>query len=124
MLREEKLTGRIIGLAMEVHTNFGPGLLESAYEDCLCLELGDAGIPFRRQVGIATLYKGRAIADTYRADIVVADRVIVELKSVEALTRLHEAQILTYLRLSGLRIGMLLNFNVVRLKQGLRRYAL
>jgi GxxExxY protein len=124
MLRDEKLTGRIIGLAMEVHTTFGPGLLESAYEDCLCLELGDAGIPFRRQVGIATLYKGRAIADTYRADIVVADRVIVELKSVEALTRLHEAQILTYLRLSGLRIGMLLNFNVVRLKQGLRRYAL
>ncbi len=122
MFDDDKLTGRIINLAMEVHTTFGPGLLESAYEDCLCLELGDAGIPFRRQVGIATAYKSHAIADTYRADIVVADRVIVELKFVEALTRLYEAQILTYLRLSGHRIGLLLNFNVLRLKQGLRRY--
>ena len=123
MLQDEKLTGRIIGLAMEVHTTFGPGLPEAAYEDCLRLELGDAGIPFRRQVGVATGYKGRAIADTYRADIVVADRVIVEPKFVEALTRLHEAQILTYLRLSRHRTGLLLNFNVVRPKQGLRRYA-
>ena len=91
---------------MEVHTAFGQGLLESAYEGCLCLELGDAGIPFRRQVGIATVYKNHTTADTSRADIVVADRVIVELKCVETLTLVHEAQILTDLRL----------------KQGLRRY--
>lgn len=122
MLDDDKLTGRIVELAIDVHRNLGPGLLESAYEDCLCLELGDADIPFRRQVGIETIYKGRSVADTYRADVVVADRVIVELKAVPALTPLHDAQILTYLRLSGYRIGLLMNFNVLRLKDGLKRY--
>jgi GxxExxY protein len=91
----DQLTGRVIGLAIEVHSNLGPGLLESAYEDCLCLELTQADIPFRRQVGIPTIYKGHSIADTYRADILVADALILEIKAVDKLTPIHEAQILT-----------------------------
>ena len=124
MNEEDRLTGRIIGLAIDVHRNLGPGLLESAYGDCLSHELAEAGLPFRRQAPIPTVYKGRSIATVYRADILVADTVILELKSVETLAPLHEAQILTYLRLSGLRIGLLMNFNSVRLKDGLRRYVL
>jgi GxxExxY protein len=122
MLVEDPLTYRIIGLAMEVHTQLGPGLLESAYEDCLAYDLHHAGIAFQRQAPIATTYKGAAIREAYRADLLIGDDVIAEIKSVQHLAPIHEAQILTYLKLSGRRFGLLFNFDTVSLKQGLRRF--
>ena len=114
---EDRFTNRVIGLAIDVHRTYGPGLLESAYEDCLCIELAEAGIPFARQVPISTIHKGHIIANTYRADIVVGDDLILEIKAVDKIVPLHEAQMLTYLRLSGRRIGLLFNFNTLRLKE-------
>ena len=124
MLIADNLTHRVIGLAFEVHTQLGPGLLESAYEGCLCHELHSAGISFQRQAPIATIYKQIFIETAYRADILVGDDVILEIKSVDELAPIHEAQILTYLRLSGRRFGLLFNFNTTRLKHGLRRFVL
>jgi len=115
------LSERVIGCAIEVHRHLGPGLLESAYEDCLCFELGAAGVTFRRQVELPVVYKGMPLAAAYRLDILVADRLVVEVKSVERLLAVHEAQLLTYLRLSGHRAGLLLNFNHAVLKEGIRR---
>ena len=97
-------------------------MLESAYEDILCIELSEAGIPFARQVSIPTIHKGHIIPATYRADTVVGDDLILELKAVEKLTHAHEAQMFTYLRLSRRRLGLLLNFNEPRLKDGLKRF--
>src|SRR5437016_12386344 len=105
------LTEKIIGFAIEVHRQLGPGLLESAYEECLCYELRENRVAFRRQVPLPIVYKDVRLDCGYRLDIVVDDQVIVELKTVERLIPIHEAQILTYLRLSRLRIGLLLNFN-------------
>jgi len=121
MLMAEALTRRVIGLAIEVHRNTGRGLLESVYDRCLCHELSLAGIPFERQVGIPIQYKGVQLDDGFRADIVVDGTVIVEIKSVAAILPTHEAQLLTYLRMSRVRIGLLLNFNTSRLTDGLRR---
>lgn len=121
MLLAEALTRRVIGLAIEVHRNTGRGLLESVYDRCLCHELYLAGIPFERQVGIPIQYKGVPLDDGFRADIVVDGTVIVEIKSVAAILPTHEAQLLTYLRMSQMRIGLLLNFNTSRLTDGLRR---
>ncbi len=115
------LTYRIIGLAMRVHRGLGPGLLESVYQRCLCHELGKAGIPFFQQVGVPIHYDNVEIESGYRADIIVSDEVILELKSVEQLLPLHEAQLLTYLRLSGCKVGLLINFNTVSLTDGIRR---
>jgi GxxExxY protein len=120
----DPLTERVIGLAIAVHRALGPGLLESAYEECFCLELREAGIPFARQVPLPVLYKGIRLDCGYRLDVVLERDLIVEIKAVERLLPIHEAQILTYLRLSSIRTGLLVNFNSVVLKDGLRRFVL
>ncbi len=124
MLIYEELTGEILAAATEVHRELGPGLLESAYEECLCHELSLRGLAFTRQVPLPVAYKGVKLDCGYRLDIVVDDRVISELKSVEQTSPLHKAQLLTYLRLSGKRVGLLLNFNVALLKDGVTRLVL
>jgi GxxExxY protein len=124
MLLEEKLTEEIIGSAIEVHRVLGPGLLESAYEECLCHELNLRRISFRRQVDLPVEYKGVKLDCKYRMDLVVEDAVVVEVKAVERLLPVHEAQLLTYLRLSTRRVGLLLNFNVSVLRTGIVRKVL
>ncbi|MGB4571847.1 MAG: GxxExxY protein, partial [Rectinemataceae bacterium] len=118
----DELTNRIIGCAIEVHRLIGPGLLESAYEAALCWELEQAAIPYARQVPLPLDYKGHLIDVAYRMDIVVDDRVLLELKSIDKLATIHEAQMLTYLKLSGMKVGLLMNFNALTLVQGLRRF--
>jgi GxxExxY protein len=118
------LTEKIIGFAIEVHRQLGPGLLESAYEECLCYELKQSGIQFRRQVALPVVYKAVRLDCGYRMDIVVDQQVIIELKTVERLLPIHEAQMLTYMKLSGIRTGLLLNFNSAVLKDGIRRLML
>lgn len=124
MLLQEHLTEQIIGAAMEVHRELGPGLLESAYEQCLCRELSLRNIPFRRQVEMPVSYKGMQLDCGYSIAVVVADRVRLELKSGEQLAPVHEAQLLTYLRLSGIKVGFLINFKVAVLKRGIVRRVL
>jgi GxxExxY protein len=124
MLLEEGLTEQIIGAAIEVHRCLGPGLLESAYEECLCYELGLRNIPFNRQVPIPVQYKAVTLDCGYRADIIVADKIIVELKTVDKVIPVHKAQLLTYMRLTSSPIGLILNFNTPVLKDGIVRLAL
>ena len=116
-----ELTERIIGLMIDVHKELGPGLLESTYEVCLCHELAGAGLSFRRQVELPVNYKGTRIDCGYRLDIIVESTVIVEIKSVKALDAIHDAQMMTYLKLSQYPIGLIANFNTKFLKDGLRR---
>ena len=118
------ISAAIIGAAMDVHTELGPGLLESAYETCLCLELSERGLAFERQWRVPVCYKGAPVAVGYRVDLLVEDTVVVELKSVSELASIHEAQMLTYLKLSGRPLGLLINFNVRRLRDGVRRMIL
>jgi GxxExxY protein len=113
---------QIVDAAIKVHRLLGPGLLESSYEHCLAHELHTRGLNVRRQVGLPINYEGLTLEAGYRLDLVVADAVIVEVKAVEALSRLHEAQLLTYLKLSRLKLGFLMNFNAIQLRQGLRRF--
>ena len=120
----DEISNRVIGCALEVHRVLGPGLLESAYEECLYYELQQAGVACRRQVELPVQYKGLRLDCGYRLDLVVEDTVIVELKSVETLLPIHEAQLLTYMKLSGLRTGLLMNFNERYLKDGLKRRVL
>jgi len=117
-------TNRIIGLAIKVHRALGPGLLEEVYEECLCWELQQSGLAFGRQVPFPLIYEGVRLPRGYRADIVVEHSVIIEIKSIEHLLPVHEAQMLTYLRLSGCHIGLLMNFNSKLLKDGLKRFIL
>ena len=117
-------TSPIIGAAIEVHRNLGPGLLESVYEECLCHELHLLGIDFKRQVALPLSYKGLRLDCGYKLDLIVRDEVIVELKAIEKLLPIHEAQLLTYLRLTGKRVGLLINFNVPLLTQGIIRRVL
>jgi GxxExxY protein len=124
MLIKEGLTERILAGAIEVHKNLGPGLLESVYEACLCKELLLNGIQFERQKDVPVIYKGERIDFGYRLDIVVCGEVIIELKAVEALTKVHEAQLLTYMKLSEINIGLLMNFNVLLMKDGIKRFVL
>ena len=119
-----KVTEAIIGAAIEVHRTLGPGLLESAYEECLCHELRLRGIPFERQRPLPVTYKGLDLECGYRLDLLVHDAVVVEIKAVEALQPIHEAQLLTYLKLGGWKVGLLINFNVPVLKNGIRRRVL
>jgi GxxExxY protein len=119
--RANELSRIVIGAAIEVHRALGPGLLESAYEACLCRELTVREIPFQKQVPLPLVYKGLELDCSYKIDIKVCDLLIVELKSVEAIEPIHEAQLLTYLRLSNLWLGLLINFNVLVLKDGIRR---
>jgi GxxExxY protein len=121
---ETGVSPRVIGLAIDVHRHLGPGLLESAYEECLCFELNQAGIAHRRQVALPIVYKDIRLDCGYRMDIVVENELIVEIKAVERILPIHEAQMLTYLRLSRLRAGLLMNFNSVVLKDGLQRFVL
>jgi len=120
-MTDNELTHEIIGAAIEVHKNLGPGLLESTYEECLCHELSQRGIPFERQKPVPVVYKGVKLDCGYRLDLLVADRVILELKSVEALAPIHDSIMITYLKLSEHRIGLLMNFNVQILKEGIKR---
>ena len=115
------LAREIIGAAIEVHKALGPGLLESAYEECLCQELKMRNIPFERQVDLPIEYKGIKLSAGYRMDIVVENLLVLELKSVEKLLPIHQAQLITYLRLSNIWLGLLINFNVPILKQGIKR---
>jgi GxxExxY protein len=124
LTHDASLTYRIIGLAMRVHRALGPGLLEGVYQRCLCHELAKGEIPFTQQVRLPIHYDGVEIESGYRADIVVRDEVVLELKSVEQLMPLHEAQLLTYLRLSGCQVGLLINFNTASLTDGIRRRVL
>jgi GxxExxY protein len=124
MLQGDALTERIIGFAIDVHRQLGPGLLESAYEECLCFELKQSGIEFSRQVPLPVLYKEIRLDCGYRMDLVIQRELIIEIKAVERLMPIHEAQVLTYLRLSGRKIGLLMNFNSLVLKDGLRRFML
>jgi GxxExxY protein len=124
MLRDGELTEAIIGAAIEVHRTLGPGLLESAYEQCLCHELSLQNMEFRRQVELPVRYKAVQLDCGYRIDVLVDERVVVELKAVERLLPIHEAQLMTYLKLSGRSVGLLLNFQVPVLKDGLKRIVL
>ncbi len=119
--QENDISGKIIGAAIEVHKKLGPGLLESAYEECLCCEMQLRGIEFKRQVPLSLNYKGIVLDCGYRLDLLVEDKVIVELKSVECLEPIHEAQMLTYLKLRNAWLGLIINFNVIMLKDGVRR---
>jgi GxxExxY protein len=119
-----ELTEAIIGAAIEVHRALGPGLLESTYEMCLCRELALRRIPFERQVPIPVEYKGVKLDCGYRADIVVAGTILLEIKAIDSLLSIHDAQLLTYLRLGGWQIGLIIKFNVELLKRGLRRRVL
>jgi GxxExxY protein len=120
-LDENGLTDRIIGAAIEVHRHLGPGLLESAYEECLCYELGQLGLHFNRQVHLPIHYKGIKLESAYRMDLVVEDAVVVEIKATEETPAIHSAQVPTYLKAAGLQVGLLINFNVPVLTKGLKR---
>ena len=124
MERLNEYSGKIIGAAIEVHRHLGPGLLESAYEECLHYELVRNGLSVRRQEPVPILYKGVKLEYGYRIDILVEDLIIVELKSIDALLPIHEAQILTYMKFSQKKLGLLINFNVTLLKNVLRRFIL
>ena len=116
-----KTTEAIIGAAIEVHRHLGPGLLESAYEECLCEELLLRKIPFKRQILLPVIYKKKKLDIGYRIDLLVNDEVVIELKTVEAILPIHNAQTLTYMRLGGWHVGLILNFNVTVLKNGIKR---
>ncbi len=120
----DKLSNRVIGRAIEVHRALGPGLLESTYEHCLARELTLANISFELHVPMPVLYKGSRLDCGYRIDLLVEKKLIVELKAVDSIRKIHEAQLLTYMKLAQVRVGLLINFNVELLKEGLSRYVL
>ena len=122
--RENKITEVVIGSAIEVHRQLGPGLLESVYEECLAHELRHRGLRCEQQKTFPLNYKGLELATTFRVDLLVGDLVVVELKSVDAILPVHESQLVTYLRLSNRRVGLLINFNVEVLRGGIRRKVL
>lgn len=117
------ITEKVIGCAIRVHRDLGPGLLESIYESALCVELNLAGLRYQRQMAVPVTYRGRPIGE-HRIDLMVQDLVVIELKSVERMDRVFEAQLLTYLKISGKKIGLLINFNSRLLKNGIRRFIL
>ena len=118
------LTHQIIGCAMRVHSQLGPGILESAYEECMAYELSKARLPFEKQKGLPLVYESVRLDCGYRLDLLVASQVIVEVKSVEAIHDVHVAQVLTYLKLSRCPLALLINFNVAHLRDGIKRFAL
>lgn len=118
----DPLTEKVIGMAIEVHRNLGPGLLESVYEECLCRELADAGVEFQRQKSVPVIYKDVPMETGFRADIVVGTDLLIEVKAVERLLPVHEAQVLTYLKFGGFSTGLLVNFNTKLLKDGIKRF--
>jgi GxxExxY protein len=116
-----ELSGIVIGYALKVHTALGPGLLESAYQECLCYELARSGIAVEKEKSLPLIYEEVKLQCGYRIDLLVEKRLIVEIRSVDALCDIHIAQLLTYLKLSGCKLGLLINFNVMLLKNGIRR---
>jgi GxxExxY protein len=124
MLYEKELTDGIIGAALEVHRHLGPGLLESTYEECLCHELRLCELAFERQKPLPLEYKGIKLDCGYRTDMIVENKVVLELKCVDSIAPVHEAQLLTYLRLSGLKVGLILNFHVALMRDGIKRLVL
>jgi GxxExxY protein len=120
----EDITKVIIGCAIDVHKELGPGLLESAYEECLYYELQKAGLKVEKQKAIPAVYKEIKLDCGYRADLIVEDKIVIELKTVDEFNPVHEAQILTYLKFAEKKLGLLINFNVLRLKDGIKRYIL
>jgi GxxExxY protein len=118
------LTERVIAAAIEVHRTLGPGLLESVYQECLCKELESRGIAFIQQANFPIEFKGSPLDSKFRLDLLVENTLVIEIKSVEAILPVHEAQILTYMKLGGWNVGLLINFNVALLKQGIRRKVL
>jgi GxxExxY protein len=120
----DSVTHEIIGAGIEVHRNLGPGMLESVYEECLCYELTQRGVAFQRQPGLPVIYKGIQLEIGFRPDLIVENLVIVELKCVEKFTSVHDAQVLTYLRLAGKKTGLLMNFQSQPLIDGIRRLVL
>jgi len=120
----EDITKVIIGCAIDVHKELGPGLLESAYEECLYYELQKAGLKVEKQKAIPVVYKEIKLDCGYRADLIVEDKIVIELKTVDEFNPVHEAQILTYLKFADKKLGLLINFNVLRLKDGIKRYIL
>ena len=123
-MKFDELSNKILGCAIEVHRELGPGLLESTYEQCLAYELSRAKIPFKVQVELPVEYKEIRLDCGYRIDLLADDRLVVELKSVDQLMPIHEAQILTYMKLAGVKVGLLINFNVTMLTKGVRRFVL
>jgi GxxExxY protein len=117
------ITDRIIRCAIEVHRHLGPGLLESVYESAICIELQTAGLPFARQIGVPLFYKSELIAE-HRPDLIVANLIVVEIKSVDRFNPVFVAQMLTYLRVTGMRVGLILNFNREVMRDGIRRVSL
>jgi GxxExxY protein len=122
-VNENEVGDTLLGAAMKVHSVLGPGLLESAYETCLVHELGKRGLDVKRQVALPLIYDGIKLDADYRLDLLIHDRIIVELKSVDKFLPIHTAQLLSYLKLSGLKLGYLLNFNVVHMRDGIKRIA-
>lgn len=120
----EDITKLIIGCAIDVHKELGPGLLESAYEECLYYELQKAGLKVEKQKAIPVVYKEIKLDCGYRADLIVEDKIIIELKTVDEFNPVHEAQILTYMKFAEKKLGLLINFNILRLKDGIKRYIL
>jgi GxxExxY protein len=121
LIDAEPFSRHVIGCAIEVHRTLGPGLLESIYEACLCLELEQEGLAFQRQPSLPVVYKGRPLDVHFRPDLIIEQRLVVEVKAVPAIIPVHEAQLLTYMKIAGVSAGLLLNFNEVRLVDGIRR---
>jgi GxxExxY protein len=119
---ENQITERIIGCAIEVHKQLGPGLLESAYEECLYFELINIGLNVKKQLALPLLYKEIKLDAGYRIDLLVENKVIVEIKSVDAIAEIHKAQLMTYMKLANIKLGLLMNFNVTKLKDGIVRW--
>jgi len=117
------LTGEVIGAAIEVHKALGPGLLETAYEECLCIELDAKKISYEKQKNIPVVYKNVKLDCGYRLDLVVGNKLIIEIKACESLQLIHEAQLLTYMKLTNVKLGLLINFNVPKLTDGIKRIA-
>lgn len=120
-MTENEITERIIGLAIEVHRSLGPGLLENAYQECLLYELAESGLVVEKQKPLPLVYKEVRLDAGYRLDLIVENKVIIEVKSIEAINDIHIAQLLTYLKVSGCKVGLLVNFNVLKLTDGLKR---
>ena len=124
MLLQEELTQTVIGAAMEVRKHLGCGLLESAYHSCLCIELGKRGLAFKSQASLPIVYDGHRIEGAYKPDFIINDSLILEIKAVSDIAPAHKAQMLTYLRLSAIRVGLLINFNTVPFTKGIKRFVM
>ena len=121
MMTENELSNKLIGLAIEIHTDLGPGLLESVYKECLFYKIVKSDLKVEKEKPMPLIYKGVELECGYRIDLIVENRLVIEIKAVEALNDVHLAQVLTYMKLGNYKLGLLLNFNVARLKDGLRR---